>query len=63
MPTSQALNPRSYLEAVEISIKQLEYDQEKGKLRYSIDEMFRYDMVELNSIKSLNNEELVKNFK
>jgi hypothetical protein len=62
-PTLQALNPRSYVEAVEISIRQIKYDQEKGKLRYSIEEMFRYDMAELNAIQSGIHQEWVEKFK
>jgi hypothetical protein len=62
MPTRQALNPRSYHDAVEISVRQVEYDEEKGKLRYSIEEMFRYDMLELNAIKDGLHQQWVEKF-
>ena len=38
--TLQALNPRSMEEAMEISIRQVEYDEKKGVLRYSVEDLF-----------------------
>lgn len=61
-PTLQALNPRSFVEATEISLRQVEYDEKKGKLRYSIEEMFRYDMSVFEEIHKVNHQEWIDKF-
>lgn len=49
-PTQQALNPRSMERAMEISTEQLETDEEKGKLRYTLEELLTLDRKELDAI-------------
>lgn len=49
-PYSNALNPRTMEQALEISRRQLEYDEKKGKLRYSLEELLLLDYKGLKSI-------------
>ena len=50
-PTLQARNPRTMQEALEISKRQLEYDEKnKDKPRYSLEEMLTLDIDGLNEI-------------
>lgn len=49
-PTLQALNHRSMEEAIEISIRQVEYDEKKGVLRYSMEELLTLNREELIEI-------------
>ena len=49
-PYSNALNPRSMEQALEISRRQLEHDEKQGKLRYSLEELLLLDYKGLKSI-------------
>ena len=53
-PTLQAKNPRSIEEALEVSKRQLEYDEKIGKLRYTLEELLllkNEELVEINKTK------------
>ena len=49
-PYSNALNPRSMEDALEISRRQCEYDEKQGKLRYSLEELLLLDYDGLKAI-------------
>lgn len=62
-PTFQALNPRTMEEALEISRRQLEYDEKnKDKPRYSLEEMLTLDIDGLNEIGRKQHQERCKKF-
>ena len=62
-PTLQALNPRSYEDAMQVSINQLEYDMKAGHLRYSLEQMFAFNMDEFAAINLQNHQTWVEKFK
>ena len=60
-PTLQALNPRTMEEALEISRRQLEYDERVGKLRFSLEELASLSFKELDKIQQQNHQNFWKN--
>jgi hypothetical protein len=64
LPTLQALHPRSMKEALQISRNQLEYDEkEKGKLRFTLEELLTLDMEGLKEIQHEEHLEWIRKFK
>ncbi len=62
-PTIQALNPRTLETALEISERQLEYDEKhKDNLRYSLEELLTLNNDELNEIDLRRHQEWCKKF-
>jgi len=62
-PTLQALNPRTMKEALEISRRQLEYDeQNKDNPRYTLEELLTLDIDGLNEIGRKQHQEWCKKF-
>ena len=59
-PTLQALNPRTMEEALEISRRQLEYDERVGKLRFSLEELSSLSFKELDKIQQQNHQNLAQ---
>lgn len=49
-PTQQALNPRCMEQALVVARNQCEYDEKKGKLRYTIEELLTCSREELIEI-------------
>ncbi len=61
-PTLQARNPRSMEEALRVSKNQLEYDEEKGVLRYSLEDLLSLTIDELNTKDAKRHQEWVEKF-
>jgi hypothetical protein len=62
-PTLQAINPRNMEEALEVSRRQLEYDEKNNdKPRYSLEEMLTLDIDGLNDIRRKQHQEWCKKF-
>ncbi len=62
-PTLQALNPRTMVEALRVSKNQLERDEEKGVLRYSLEELLTLTIEELTEKDNKKHKEWIENFK
>lgn len=60
MPYSNALHPRSMDEAMINSRDQVEYDEKKGKLRYSLEELILLDYDALEAIRLKQHREFFK---
>lgn len=56
-------NVPSMEEAMEISERQLLRDEEKGKLRYSLEELLTLDYLDLKKISDKNHMDFIKRFK
>lgn len=62
LPTLQALNPRSMESALEISRRQCRYDEGRGELRFSLEELLTLDINGLNAITAKKHNEWIKKF-
>lgn len=49
-PTKQAENPRTLEQAIEISENQCKFDEQKGRLRYSLEQLLKLTPEELIKI-------------
>ncbi len=49
-PTLQALHPRSMEEAIKVAKRQLEYDEEHGKLRFTLEQYLTLSTQELKKL-------------
>lgn len=61
-PTLQALCPRTMNEALEISKRQCELDEIKGKLRYSFEDLLTLSREELLTKDRLRHNEFIEKF-
>ena len=62
MLTQQALHPRSMDEAMRIAKNQLEYDEENGELRFTLEEYLILNNDQLEEIRSKKHEEWCRKF-
>ena len=61
-PTLQALNPRTMDEAMGISIRQVESDEKKGLLRYSMEDLLTLNREELIEIEQARHKKWCEEF-
>jgi len=61
-PTQQALHPRTMEGALRCSRNQCEYDEGKGKLRYTFDQLLTLDREGLLEIDKIHHQEWIKKF-
>jgi hypothetical protein len=57
-PYVNAISPRTMEQALQISRRQLEYDEKNGKLRYTLEELLLLDYEELKSISDKKHKEI-----
>lgn len=59
-PTQQALNPRSMKSALEVARNQCEYDEKKGKLRFTLEDLLTLDCEGIDDLYNKSFSEIVK---